>query len=95
MAGGEQWAAVLAEVERRLPRRSFEAWFREDTVLNVTRKGNRLTVLVADEWARAYMEDVFTVFLQGVVFEVTGRGLAVVFAAGQPPAKKSLKNREK
>jgi chromosomal replication initiation ATPase DnaA len=66
-------------IKAKLPQKRFDNWFRTDTITNVTRRGNLLTVWVADEYAQVYMEDHFATLVQDAAFEVSGRNLRLEF----------------
>jgi chromosomal replication initiation ATPase DnaA len=87
-SGGGYWQKTLDVIRPMVSPATFVNFFSQDTIINATKRNNRLTVRVADEIAQAYMEQAFTALIQEAAFQVSGNDLRVVFEIYREKEKK-------
>ncbi|MEK6190558.1 MAG: chromosomal replication initiator protein DnaA, partial [Carnobacterium alterfunditum] len=73
----ELWSRVLAQVERKISKPSFETWLKSTKML--TYKGDAVTIAAPNSFARDWLDTHYVHLIAGILTELTGEGLSIKF----------------
>ena len=76
----EIWERVLARMEQKVSRPSFEAWLKETEALELA--GNSLIVGVPTIVVKEWLENRYAQLIREVLYEITGQSLQLTFVVG-------------
>ncbi|MBP3040515.1 chromosomal replication initiator protein DnaA [Bacillaceae bacterium Marseille-Q3522] len=71
------WAQVLAEIQKKISKPSFETWLKSTSVFSF--KGDTFIVGVPNEFARSWLEERYSQLLSGILYDLTGEQLTLKF----------------
>lgn len=73
----ELWNQVLAQVEQKISKPSFETWLKSTKLL--TYKGQTVTIAAPNSFARDWLENHYVHLVAGILTELTGKDLLIKF----------------
>lgn len=71
------WDSVLAQIEQRIAKPSFEAWLKSTKAIHFD--GNAIIVAVPNEFVCTWLERNYTVLIEEVLKQLTNQNMAVHF----------------
>lgn len=71
------WNKVLAEVEQKITKPSFETWLKSTKLLSY--KGSNVTIAAPNSFARDWLENHYVHLITGILTELTGEDLYIKF----------------
>ena len=71
----ELWSSVLAQVEQKISKPSFETWLKSTKML--TYQGETVTIAAPNSFARDWLETHYVHLIAGILTELTGEGLSI------------------
>ena len=73
----ELWSSVLAQVEQKISKPSFETWLKSTKML--TYQGDTVTIAAPNSFARDWLDTHYVHLIAGILTELTGEGLSIKF----------------
>ena len=73
----ELWSSVLAQVEKKISKPSFETWLKSTKML--TYQGDTVTIAAPNSFARDWLDTHYVHLIAGILTELTGEGLSIRF----------------
>ncbi|RKQ16484.1 chromosomal replication initiator protein DnaA [Ureibacillus endophyticus] len=73
----ELWNNVLAQVEQKISKPSFETWLKSTKLLSY--KGSNVTIAAPNSFARDWLENHYVHLIAGILSELTGEDLFIKF----------------
>ncbi len=73
----ELWSNVLAQVEKKISKPSFETWLKSTKML--TYQGDTVTIAAPNSFARDWLDTHYVHLIAGILTELTGEGLSIRF----------------
>ncbi len=73
----ELWNNVLAQVEQKISKPSFETWLKSTKLLSY--KGTNITIAAPNSFARDWLENHYIHLITGILNELTGEDLLIKF----------------
>ncbi|MDN4494158.1 chromosomal replication initiator protein DnaA [Ureibacillus aquaedulcis] len=73
----ELWKNVLAQVEQKISKPSFETWLKSTKLLSY--KGSNVTIAAPNSFARDWLENHYVHLIAGILSELTGEDLLIKF----------------
>ncbi|WP_431028529.1 chromosomal replication initiator protein DnaA [Lysinibacillus sp. LZ02] len=71
------WNNVLAQVEQKISKPSFETWLKSTKLLSY--KGSNVTIAAPNSFARDWLENHYVHLITGILTELTGEDLLIKF----------------
>lgn len=71
------WNSVLAQVEQKISKPSFETWLKSTKLLSY--KGSNITIAAPNSFAREWLENHYVHLIAGILAELTGEDLLIKF----------------
>ncbi|MEE6452432.1 chromosomal replication initiator protein DnaA [Gottfriedia acidiceleris] len=78
---GDLWSRVLAEIEKKISKPSFETWLKSTKAFSL--KNDTLTIIAPNEFARDWLESKYSSLIMDTVLEITGAELEIKFILPQ------------
>ncbi|GLC90121.1 chromosomal replication initiator protein DnaA [Lysinibacillus piscis] len=75
----ELWKNVLAKVEQKISKPSFETWLRATKLLSYNSSTYTATIAAPNSFARDWLEDYYVHLITGILTELTGQDLLIKF----------------
>ncbi|MEG0260114.1 MAG: chromosomal replication initiator protein DnaA [Lysinibacillus sp.] len=79
----ELWNNVLAQVEQKISKPSFETWLKSTKLL--TYSGTNVTIAAPNSFARDWLENHYIHLITGILTELTGEDLLIKFVVQKSP----------
>jgi chromosomal replication initiator protein len=73
----ELWKNVLAQVEQKISKPSFETWLKSTRLLSY--RGSNVTIAAPNSFARDWLENHYVHLIAGILSELTGEDLLIKF----------------
>ncbi|MBD8026692.1 chromosomal replication initiator protein DnaA [Ureibacillus sp. Re31] len=73
----ELWMNVLAQVEQKISKPSFETWLKSTKLLSY--KGTNVTIAAPNSFTRDWLENHYLHLIAGILSELTGKDLLIKF----------------
>ena len=84
----ELWKNVLAQVEQKISKPSFETWLKATKLLSY--KGSTVTIAAPNSFARDWLENHYVHLIAGILSELTGEDLLIKFVVQKDQDDDSL-----
>ncbi|HWK22803.1 MAG TPA: chromosomal replication initiator protein DnaA [Ureibacillus sp.] len=84
----ELWKNVLAQVEQKISKPSFETWLKSTKLLSY--KGTNVTIAAPNSFARDWLENHYVHLIAGILSELTGEDLLIKFVVQKDQDDDSL-----
>ncbi|MFC7687411.1 chromosomal replication initiator protein DnaA [Ureibacillus sp. GCM10028918] len=84
----ELWKNVLAQVEQKISKPSFETWLKSTKLLSY--KGSNVTIAAPNSFARDWLENHYVHLIAGILSELTGEDLLIKFVVQKDQDDDSL-----
>ncbi len=75
----ELWNNVLAQVEQKISKPSFETWLKSTKLLSYNGSGSTVTIAAPNSFARDWLENHYIHLITGILTELTGEDLLIKF----------------
>ena len=82
------WKNVLAQVEQKISKPSFETWLKSTKLLSY--KGSNVTIAAPNSFARDWLENHYVHLIAGILSELTGEDLLIKFVVQKDQEDDSL-----
>lgn len=81
----ELWNSVLAQVEQKISKPSFDTWLKSTKLLNY--EDTKVTIAAPNSFAREWLENHYVHLIAGILAELTGQDLIINFVVQQDQGK--------
>jgi len=75
----ELWNNILAQVEQKISKPSFETWFKSTKLLSYNGSSSTVAIAAPNSFARDWLENHYSHLITGIVGALTGEDLLIEF----------------
>ncbi|MEY9972800.1 hypothetical protein ABH966_003176 [Lysinibacillus sp. RC46] len=75
----ELWNIILAQVEQKISKPSFETWFKSTKLLSYNGSSSTVAIAAPNSFARDWLENHYSHLITGIVGALTGEDLLIEF----------------